>query len=92
MLFMGLGLGTVAISIALVHAYLLPGEWTALILIIDGVVLGYASLMILLGWALRRHLQERLTRLRLVIFVTWGVLGPVLVSLYSIFHCIKMFS
>ena len=80
-----------AVSVAVVHAYRLRGEWSAVVMILDGVVLGYASLMALLGGALRKRMRE-VGKTDLIWLVVWSVLGPLPISLYSVFHCIKMFA
>jgi hypothetical protein len=84
----------VAVSIALVAAYRLRGEGSAIVMVVDGVVLGYSGLMALLGVALRERLRlgGEAARSGLVWLAVWSVFGPLPTTLYSVFHCIKMFA
>lgn len=81
----------VAILITMLRAYRLHGEWSAVVMIIDAVVLGYASLKAAVGVGLHRWLRRgdasRLLHLSLAV---WSILGPVLLSLYSVLHWIQV--
>ena len=85
-----LALSMVAVSMALVRAYRLRGEWSAVAMIADMLVLGYAGFMVLLGVALRKRLGDEASKSGLVWLAIWSVLGPLPTSVYSVFHCIKM--
>lgn len=81
--------GILAVAVAFVLAYRLHGEWSALALIADGVVLGYALITGLLGWGLRQALKSG-ARPHLAWIAVWALLGPVPLSLYWVFHWLKL--
>jgi hypothetical protein len=81
----------IAVTASLIKAIQLRGQWSAVVMIVDGVVLGYALLMICLGFSVRKALGKA-SRHGMVWFAVWSLLGPVPVTLYAVFHGIKMFA
>jgi hypothetical protein len=73
----------VALGLAIARALWLRGEWSAVVAIFDGVVLGYALLFWGLSWVLPR-------RAGLFGVVGWTLLGPAPVALYTVLHCLKL--
>jgi len=85
-------LSSAAVLLALVHAYQLRGEWSAIIMIGDAAVLAYAGFVALFGWSLRRALRDTLSRSAVAWLTVWSLLGPLPIAFYSIFHWLKLLS
>jgi len=82
--------GAAAILTAtMVFLMLRPGHWTAVVLIVDGLVLFTAAIVLLFGWALRRSLS-RAERVPWAAIVVWSLVGVVPIVGFALAHGLKM--
>lgn len=77
------------VAATMVFLVLRPGHWTAVVLIVDGLVLFTAAIVLLFGWALRRSLS-RAERVPWAEIVVWSLVGVVPIVGFALAHGLKM--
>lgn len=81
-----LGTNVLVLGGVIAYAYHLGGEWSGMVMIVDGIVAAYGAVMVIVGLVARQAKGP----LGHVGLIAWILAGPGAVTLFTLFHCAKL--